>query len=141
MVDITHKKNTLREATAQAIVKVGSLETIEAIRANQVPKGNVFEMAKTAGLFAVKRTSDIIPDCHPLPIEYTGVEYTIEEDGMVNVAVYDINGRMVAELADGYRSAGSYPVMWDARELSSGVYMLHMTSGDFATMQKVMLIK
>ena len=68
-------------------------------------------------------------------------QFTIEEDGMVNVAVYYINGRMVAELADGYRSAGSYPVMWDASELSSGVYMVHMTSGDFATMQKVMLIK
>ena len=91
MVDITHKKNTLREATAQAIVKVGSLETIEAIRANQVPKGNVFEMAKTSGLFAVKRTSDIIPDCHPLPIEYTGVEYTIEEDKiLINITIKTI---------------------------------------------------
>ena len=71
----------------------------------------------------------------------TSFEYTIEKDGMVNMAVYDINGRMVAELVDGYRSAGSYPVVWDASELSSGVYMVHMTSGDFATMQKVMLIK
>jgi len=43
-----------------------------------VPKGNVFEMAKVAGLFAVKNTHVSIPDCHPLPIEYTGVEYKIE---------------------------------------------------------------
>lgn len=78
MVDITHKSNTLRIATAQAIVKVSSETTIEALVNKQVPKGDVFEMAKAAGLFAVKRTSDIIPDCHPLPIEYTAVDYQID---------------------------------------------------------------
>ncbi len=77
MVDITHKNNTLRTATAQAVVKVGHQNTIEAIITKSIPKGDVFEMAKTAGLFAVKRTSDMIPDCHPLPIEYTAVNYTI----------------------------------------------------------------
>ncbi|MFM2375637.1 MAG: hypothetical protein RLZZ165_734 [Bacteroidota bacterium] len=46
-----------------------------AILENTVPKGNVLEMAKTAGLFAVKRTSDMIPDCHPIPVEYTAVRY------------------------------------------------------------------
>ncbi|HKC68952.1 MAG TPA: bifunctional molybdenum cofactor biosynthesis protein MoaC/MoaB [Bacteroidia bacterium] len=78
MVDITHKTNTLREATAQAIVKVSHKKTIEAIVNKTVPKGDVFEMAKTAGLFAVKKTSDIIPDCHPLPIEYAAVRYEIK---------------------------------------------------------------
>lgn len=77
MVDITHKSNTLRTAIAQAIVKVSSTETINAILENCVPKGDVFEMAKTAGLFAVKRTSDMLPDCHPLPIEFTKVDYTV----------------------------------------------------------------
>ncbi len=78
MVDITHKSNTLRTAIAQAIVTVSKADTIFAIENNLVPKGNVFEMAKTAGLFAVKNTSNSIPDCHPLPIEYTSVSYTIE---------------------------------------------------------------
>ncbi len=78
MVDITHKNNTLRTAVAQASVKVGSIKTIEAILTKKIPKGDVFEMAKTAGLFAAKRTSDMIPDCHPLPIEFTSVEYVIE---------------------------------------------------------------
>ena len=78
MVDITHKNNTLRTAVAQAIVKVSSPKTIEAIITKQIPKGDVFEMAKTAGLFAAKRTSDMIPDCHPLPIEFTSVDYKIE---------------------------------------------------------------
>jgi hypothetical protein len=87
-------------------------------------------------------TSYGISKSYPNPFNpVTSFEYTIEEDGMVNVAVYDISGRMVAELADSYRSAGTYPVTWDANDLSSGVYMIHMISGDFSTMQKVMLIK
>ena len=77
MVDITHKSTTLRTAVAQAIVKVSKLETITAIQNDTVPKGNVFAMSKAAGLLGVKRTPDILPDCHPLPIEFTGVEYDI----------------------------------------------------------------
>lgn len=79
MVDITHKQNTLRIATAQAIVKVSKKETIEAIKNDTVPKGNVFAMSKAAGLLAAKKTPDLLPDCHPLPIEYTGIEYEINE--------------------------------------------------------------
>ena len=77
MVDITNKSNTLRIATAQAIVKVSKSETIEAIEKDKVPKGNVFAMSKAAGLLGVKKTPDILPDCHPLPIEYTGIDYEI----------------------------------------------------------------
>ena len=62
MVDITHKINTLRIATAQATVKVSKPETIAAIRERTVPKGDVFEMAKAAGLLAVKKTPDLLPD-------------------------------------------------------------------------------
>ncbi len=80
MVDITHKINTKREAVAQAIVKVGSLKTIEAIHNKTVPKGDVIEVSKVAGLFAVKNTSNAIPDCHPLPIEFTAVIHHIEGD-------------------------------------------------------------
>lgn len=78
MVDITHKTNTLRIATAQAIVQVSKPETVEAIQNRSVPKGDVFEMAKAAGFLAVKKTPDLLPDCHPIPVEYTGVQYRIE---------------------------------------------------------------
>ncbi|WP_164110379.1 MULTISPECIES: bifunctional molybdenum cofactor biosynthesis protein MoaC/MoaB [Sphingobacterium] len=78
MVDITHKNNTLRIAVAQAVVSVSKQETIDAIIGKKVPKGDVFEMAKTAGLFAAKRTADMIPDCHPLPIEYAKISYNIQ---------------------------------------------------------------
>jgi cyclic pyranopterin phosphate synthase len=78
MVDITHKKNTLRTAVAQAIVEVSKPETIEAIRGKKVPKGDVFEMSRAAGLLGVKKTAELLPDCHPLPIEATEIQYEID---------------------------------------------------------------
>ena len=80
MVDITHKINSLRIATAQAIVKVGNPATMQTIANKTVPKGDVLEVARTAGLFAVKNTSNAIPDCHPIPIEYTTVNYDFTDD-------------------------------------------------------------
>jgi cyclic pyranopterin phosphate synthase len=78
MVDITHKSNTLRIATAQALVVVSRQETIQAILDKTVPKGDVFAMSKAAGLLGVKKTPELLPDCHPMPIEYTDVAYTID---------------------------------------------------------------
>jgi cyclic pyranopterin phosphate synthase len=83
MVDITHKIITQRTATAQAILKVGSPLTMEAVLNKTVPKGDVLEVARTAGLFAVKNTSNSIPDCHPMPIEFTGIEYELLEDSVL----------------------------------------------------------
>src|SRR6476646_10222673 len=85
MVDITHKITTLRTAVAQAIVKVASAETIKAVLDRKVPKGDVLEVSRTAGLFAVKNTSSAIPDCHPMPIEYTGIEFECLEDRIIIV--------------------------------------------------------
>lgn len=91
MVNITHKSSTLREAVATAIVTVSKQETIEAIQNKKVPKGDVFEFSRAAGLLAVKKTSDVIPDCHPLPVEYTSITYAI--DGLkiiISVEVHTI---------------------------------------------------
>lgn len=77
MIDITHKNTTLRIATAQAIVKVSKQETIDAIINKTVPKGDVFAMSKACGLLGVKNTPLILADCHPIPIEYTGIDYEI----------------------------------------------------------------
>jgi cyclic pyranopterin phosphate synthase len=91
MVNITNKIKTHRLAIAQAMVTVSKQETIDAIKNKTVPKGNVFEASKIAGLFAVKKTSEMIPDCHPLPIEFTQVKHQI--DGLniiVEVEVHTI---------------------------------------------------
>ncbi len=61
MVDITHKSNSLRKASATAIVSVSKEETIDAIKNKSVPKGDVFEFSRAAGLLAIKKTSDVIP--------------------------------------------------------------------------------
>ncbi|NCG29063.1 MAG: bifunctional molybdenum cofactor biosynthesis protein MoaC/MoaB [Bacteroidetes bacterium] len=91
MIDITSKVNTLRTAIAGAVLKVSLPETIEAIKNDQVATGNVFEMAKAAGLLAIKKTSDIIPDCHPMPVEYSRISYEINGlDIEINVEVKTI---------------------------------------------------
>lgn len=77
MVDITHKVSSLRQAIATAIVMVSKQTTIDAIRDKKIPKGDVFEFSRAAGLLAVKKTSDVIPDCHPLPVEYTAISHAI----------------------------------------------------------------
>ena len=79
MNDITRKATSLRKAVATAIVKVSKQETIDAVQNKQVPKGDVFEFSRAAGLLAIKKTSDVIPDCHPLPIEYASIKHTINE--------------------------------------------------------------
>jgi len=91
MVDITHKNHSLRKAIAQATVKTSSPATIQAVEQRKVPKGDVFEFARAAGLLAIKKTSDVIPDCHPLPVEFSAISYRLEGlNIIINVEVHTI---------------------------------------------------
>jgi cyclic pyranopterin phosphate synthase len=91
MVNITHKVTSLRKAVAQALVTVSRQETIDAVEHRKVPKGDIFEFARAAGLLAVKKTSDVIPDCHPLPVEYTSIQYEVSGLSiLVSVEVHTI---------------------------------------------------
>lgn len=78
MVDITSKSNSLRKAIATAVVSVSKQETMHAVKNKTVPKGDVFEFSRAAGLLAIKKTSDVIPDCHPLPVEYASITHDLE---------------------------------------------------------------
>jgi molybdenum cofactor biosynthesis protein MoaC len=78
MVNITHKPTTLRRAIAMATLKTSSQETVDAVLSRQVPKGDVFEFSRAAGLLAIKKTSDVIPDCHPLPVEFAHIKHTVD---------------------------------------------------------------
>lgn len=78
MVDITFKSSTLRKAIATGILKVSKQETINAIQERRIPKGDVLEFSRAAGLLACKKTYEVIPDCHPLPVEYTGISFEIK---------------------------------------------------------------
>lgn len=91
MVNITHKQSSLRKAVASAVVKVSSQKTIDAVKNKTVPKGDVFEFSRAAGLLAIKKTSDVIPDCHPLPIEFAQITFSVNDLSiLINVEVHTI---------------------------------------------------
>jgi molybdenum cofactor biosynthesis protein MoaC len=91
MVGITHKSYSLRKAVATAIVRTSSQETIAAVLLRKVPKGDVYEFSRAAGLLAIKKTSDVIPDCHPLPVEFASITHAVEGlDIIIQVEVHTI---------------------------------------------------
>ncbi|MDP3804695.1 MAG: cyclic pyranopterin monophosphate synthase MoaC [Candidatus Omnitrophota bacterium] len=79
MIDIGDKEVTLREAIVEGVVTLKP-KVLLAIKRNEIPKGNVLEAAKLAGIFAAKKTSGLIPLCHPITIDYAGVEFSMGRD-------------------------------------------------------------
>jgi cyclic pyranopterin phosphate synthase len=77
MVDVAAKEVTDRRAVAQAIVRM-SPQTAAAVAAGDAPKGDVLGTARLAGIQAAKRTSELIPLCHPLPLTFVGVEAEVD---------------------------------------------------------------
>ncbi len=82
MVDVGAKPATERTAVARAVVRV-TPATASLVAAGNAPKGDVLATARIAGIQAAKRTSDLIPLCHPLALTYVGVDGTIDEAGGV----------------------------------------------------------
>ncbi len=78
MVDVAEKPETHRVAVARGEVWMAP-ETIAAIREGTVPKGDVLAAARIAGIMAAKRTPDLIPLCHPLPITHVQVDFTLRD--------------------------------------------------------------
>ena len=81
MVDVGGKAITRRTATAEAIVRISS-ELAEAIRQDQVKKGNVLETAKLAGILAAKQTASLIPLCHSLPLDAVDIRATLDDQAV-----------------------------------------------------------
>jgi cyclic pyranopterin phosphate synthase len=79
MVDVSAKQDTRRTATASAFVEL-SAAVLSALPQN--PKGNPLEVARIAGIQAAKRTSELIPMCHPLPLTHVDVEVEVTEGGV-----------------------------------------------------------
>ncbi len=76
MVDISEKKDVPRVARARGTIVLKST-TVEAIKRGEVKKGDVFETARVAGMLAVKNTPYILPHCHPIPVEYVDLKFSI----------------------------------------------------------------
>jgi cyclic pyranopterin phosphate synthase len=87
MVDVSGKSETHREAVARGSIRI-SKEARELVREGRSKKGNVVETARLAGILAAKRTSDLIPLCHPLALEYIDVALSESESG------FDIEARV-----------------------------------------------
>ena len=78
MVDVSAKGDTMREAIAMGSVTMAPA-TYRLIRKGEGPKGDIFTVAKVAGIMAAKKTHDLIPLCHPLAITHVDVEYTFDD--------------------------------------------------------------
>lgn len=83
MVDVSAKAETRRTARAHAFVRI-SPEVLEKLPEN--PKGNPLEVARLAGIMAAKRTAELIPLCHPLPLAHADVDATVESKGVRIIA-------------------------------------------------------
>jgi cyclic pyranopterin monophosphate synthase len=85
MVDVGGKDVTDRRAIARAAVRM-SAATLDAVRRGDAPKGDVIGTARIAGIQAAKRTSDLVPLCHPLPLSFVDVRAEVGEDAVVLTA-------------------------------------------------------
>ncbi|RLF08042.1 MAG: cyclic pyranopterin monophosphate synthase MoaC [Thermoprotei archaeon] len=81
MIDITSKNDVYREAEAEGFIKL-KRETIERIRRGDVEKGDVFSVTNTAAILAAKKTADLLPLCHPLPLTNVSVKIEVEDEGV-----------------------------------------------------------
>ncbi|HYI44187.1 MAG TPA: cyclic pyranopterin monophosphate synthase MoaC [Actinomycetota bacterium] len=97
MVDVTGKEITTREATAEAFVGMSSA-TLELLMTHKLEKGDALEVARIAGLMAAKRTAELIPLCHPIPLGAVEVSFTAETDGVRVHALARTNERTGVEM-------------------------------------------
>lgn len=98
MVDVGHKEVTSRVARAAGHV-VMQPETLKLIRDKQMAKGDVFEVARLAGIMASKRTSDLIPLCHPLALNKASIDFEIVDERTVRIeATVSVNGKTGVEM-------------------------------------------
>ena len=97
MVDVSAKPETAREATAKGRVRMQP-ETIARIRDGDAPKGDVLAAARLAGIFAAKRTADLIPLCHPLPLSSASVDLVLTQDAVEITATVRTTGRPGVEM-------------------------------------------
>lgn len=97
MVDVSGKDVTLRTATAAGRVTMRP-ETAEAIRSGGVPKGDVLSVAQVAGIMAAKRTAEIVPMCHPLPLTGVDVRFTVGDDAVDVEATVTCRGETGVEM-------------------------------------------
>jgi cyclic pyranopterin phosphate synthase len=97
MVDVSGKGVTARQAVATGRIDM-SIEAVRAIRDGAAAKGDVLAVARVAGIMAAKRTSDLIPLCHPLPLTRVAIDLTIDDEGVAATATAATEGKTGVEM-------------------------------------------
>lgn len=97
MVDVSEKDVTSRKAVAKGRVRL-SAEALALIVEGKAPKGDVFAAARLAGIMAAKKTADLIPLCHPLPLSAVNVDFTVEKEAIEITATATVSGRTGVEM-------------------------------------------
>ena len=97
MVDISKKISTSRKSTAFGFVKLKK-ETIKTIRSNKLPKGDMLSIARIAGIMAAKKTSEIIPLCHPIALSSVTIDLNITDKGIEVITNVSNQGKTGVEM-------------------------------------------
>ncbi|GAB5488395.1 MAG: cyclic pyranopterin monophosphate synthase MoaC [Parasphingorhabdus sp.] len=97
MVDVDGKSETVREARAEGFISMSS-ETLDAIKHNSMRKGDVLATARIAGIMAAKKTSDLIPLCHPLKLSKVSVEFEFLDKGIRAESLAKLTGKTGVEM-------------------------------------------
>ena len=97
MVDINNKKESKREATATGSI-ILSKKALNEIKKEKISKGNVFNTARIAGIMAAKKTSDLIPLCHPIPVEAIKIDFDIEDNNINVLAIVSTTNKTGVEM-------------------------------------------
>jgi cyclic pyranopterin monophosphate synthase len=97
MVDVSAKGDTVREAMAEGRITM-SAEALSAIREGSAKKGDVLATARIAGIMAAKKTSELIPLCHPLMLSKVSVDFQFEADGIRAIALVRLTGKTGVEM-------------------------------------------
>jgi len=97
MVDVSRKAETARNAVASGRMLL-SPGTVRLLRDHAVPKGDALAVARIAGIMAAKRTGELIPLCHPLPLTHVAVELQVTDEGVVIEATASTTGRTGVEM-------------------------------------------
>jgi cyclic pyranopterin monophosphate synthase len=139
MVNVSHKPVTERTATARGFVSM-SAAVIRALPSN--PKGDPLEVARIAGISAAKKTSDLIPLCHPLALTHVGVECRVETEGIEIRATVSTTGQTGVEMEAMTAAAVAALTIYDMTKALDkgieiqGIHLLEKTGGKSGTYKR-----
>ncbi len=118
MIDVGNKGKTRRIARAQAFIKLDK-EIIKRIKGEDMPKGNVLEDARIAGILACKNTAGLIPLCHNLELEYAGIDFKFTQEGIIAESLIKSTGKTGVEMEAMVASAVAALTIYDMCKMFS----------------------